>query len=191
MNQPLGKRCTLITCINVRIDLMDWQKASNPKHSPLYVQMYMLQSFQFSGMLNAENSKPIEHFEQKKPKKNKRTRIHTNANGSSALFFDYFFFNYLLENILHQLTVKSKRCNVNHKRFSAQLKSIERKMYHFVILSSLMSFFLYFKVSMCGIVVQWHVLTHMFHWSLVQDFLAKNFTFNFEFTALKHFSYSK
>lgn len=105
--------------------------------------------------------------------------------------FRLFFFNYLLENILHQLTVKSKRCNVNHKRFSAQLKSIERKMYHFVILSSLMSFFLYFKVSMCGIVVQWHVLTHMFHWSLVQDFLAKNFTFNFEFTALKHFSYSK
>lgn len=106
-------------------------------------------------------------------------------------FSTIFFFNYLLENILHQLTVKSKRCNVNHKRFSAQLKSIERKMYHFVILSSLMSFFLYFKVSMCGIVVQWHVLTHMFHWSLVQDFLAKNFTFNFEFTALKHFSYSK
>lgn len=42
-------------------------------------------------------------------------------------FFDHFFFNYPLENILHQLTVKSKRCNVNHKRFSTHWNRLKGK----------------------------------------------------------------
>lgn len=62
-------------------------------------------------------------------------------------FFSSIYFNYPLENILLQLTVKSKRCNVNHKRFFNSLKPIERKIYHFVILfffgACFMSFFLF------------------------------------------------
>lgn len=137
MNEPTRKRCTVITCIIVWIDLMELIDRK------LQIQSIYLRTcsnhFNFSGMLNATKfhsnwalwtkrcplSKYIQYaIHGVREKKSKCTY----SNGSNALFWTYVFFLIITYwKIFCQLTAKSKRCSVNHKQFSTHWNRLKGK----------------------------------------------------------------